>query len=181
MNDPGVNQIARRIHDGIAQDLVALGYSLDQALAAPELPISTRAELRSLRFGVTDLIEKVRREILSLRSNAPDLAELAKQVCGPRLGQVELQVEVVESVFPIVLELLRNAVRHSGASLINLKTFSSDAFTVIEISDNGNGSVELKDDRFGLIGVREIVSELSGQIEFISLAPGLLIRVSIPS
>ena len=181
MNNPGVNQVARRIHDGIAQDLVALGYSLDQALGAPELPISTRAELRSLRFGVTDLIEKVRCEILSLRTSLPDLSELAKQICGSRLGNVDLEIEITESAFPIVVELLRNASSHSGASLINLRTFRSDALTVIEISDNGTGSVELKNDRFGLIGVRELVAELSGEIEFINLAPGLLIRVSIPS
>jgi len=181
LNNPGVNQIARRIHDGIAQDLVALGYSLDQALGAPELPISTRAELRSLRFGVTDLIEKVRREILILRTSPPNLSDLAKQICGERLGEVDLQLEVIESALPIVVELLRNASSHSGASLINLRTFRSDALTVIEVSDNGTGSVELKDDRFGLIGVRELVSELAGQIEFIRLAPGLLIRVSIPS
>ncbi len=109
MNNPRVNQIARRIHDGIAQDLVALGYSLDQALGAPELPISTRAELRSLRFGVTDLIEKVRREILILRTSPPNLANLAKQICGERLGEVDLQLEVTESALPIVAELLRNA------------------------------------------------------------------------
>lgn len=181
MNNPGVNQIARKIHDGIAQDLVALGYSLDQALGAPELPISTRAELRSLRFGVTDLIEKVRREILSLRTTAPDLSELAKQICGDRLGVVEVQLEIVQSALPIVVELLRNATIHSGASLINLRTLQRDALTVIEISDNGTGSIELKSDRFGLTGVRELVSELSGEIEFINLAPGLLIRVSIPS
>jgi signal transduction histidine kinase len=181
LNNQGVNQIARRIHDGIAQDLVALGYSLDQALGAPELPISTRAELRSLRFGVTDLIEKVRREILSLRTSPPDLSELAKQICGSSLGDLDLQIEVVESALPIVVELLRNASIHSGASLINLRTFKRDALTVIEISDNGTRGIELKNDRFGLVGVRELVSELSGQIEFINLAPGLLIRVSIPS
>jgi len=181
LNNPGVNQIARKIHDGIAQDLVAFGYSLDQVLGAPELPISTRAELRSLRFGVTDLIEKVRCEILSLRTTAPDLTELAKQICGARLGEVEVRVEIDQSALPIVVELLRNASSHSGASLINLRTLQRDALTVIEVSDNGTGSIELKDDRFGLIGVRELVSELSGEIKFINLAPGLLIRVSIPS
>ena len=39
----------------------------------------------------------------------------------------------------------------------------------------------MKQDRFGLVGVTEAIAELSGQIEFINLAPGLLIRVSIPS
>ena len=181
MNTRGTNQIARQIHDGIAQDLVALGYSLDQSLAAPELPTSTRAELRTLRFEVSDLIEKVRREILNLRNTPTDLAEQAIMICGDRLGQFDLTVPLDPSLQAIAIELLRNAVEHSGASVINLRTHNDEALTVIEISDNGIGGVEMKADRFGLVGVSEAVTELSGQIEFTNLAPGLLIRVSIPS
>ncbi len=181
MNPRGTNQIARQIHDGIAQDLVALGYSLDQSLGAPELPTSTRAELRTLRFEVTGLIEKVRREILNLRSAAPDLGEQALAICGDRLGKVDLAIPLDHCLNAIAIELLRNAVKHSGASVINLRTYSDDALTVIEISDNGIGGVEMKADRFGLVGITEAVTELSGKIEFITLTPGLLIRVSIPS
>ena len=181
MNARGTNQIARQIHDGIAQDLVALGYSLDQSLGAPELPASTRAELRTLRFAVTDLIEKVRREILNLRNISPDLRELAIAICGDRLGEVDLAIPLDRSLNPIIVELLRNAVEHSGASVINLRSYQEQASTVIEISDNGIGGVEMKADRFGLVGITEAIAELSGRIEFVNLTPGLVIRVSIPS
>ena len=181
MNARGTNQLARQIHDGIAQDLVALGYSLDQSLGAPELPASTRAELRTLRFAVTDLIEKVRREILNLRNSSPDLREQAIAICGDRLGVFDLTIPLDRALNPIVIELLRNASEHSGASVINLRTRQDQTFTVIEVSDNGIGGVEMKTDRFGLVGIAEAVAELSGLIEFSDLAPGLLIRVSIPS
>jgi signal transduction histidine kinase len=181
LNSRGTNQIARQIHDGIAQDLVALGYSIDQSLGAPELPTSTRTELRTLRFAVTDLIEKVRREILNLRISESDLSEKVIELCGSRLGLLDLQVALDHSLHPMVIELLRNATKHSGASVINLQTYQDQARTVIEVSDNGIGGVEMKSDRFGLIGIAEAVAELPGQIEFIQLAPGLLIRVSIPS
>ena len=181
MNSRGTNQIARQIHDGIAQDLVALGYSIDQSLGAPELPTSTRAELRTLRFEVSQLIEKVRREILNLRSTAPDLGEQAIAICGARLGKVELATPLGQSLDPIAVELLRNAAEHSGASVINLRSYSDQAHTVIEVSDNGIGGVEMKADRFGLVGITEAVAELAGQVEFINLTPGLLIRVTIPN
>jgi len=181
LSSPSTSQIARSIHDGIAQDLVALGYSLDQALGAPELPTSTRVELRTLRFGVTELIEKVRREILNLRNPLPALPLIAAEICGELLGEVELEVDLPDSLFSVVSELLRNAVNHSGASVINLHTYQSNAFAVIEVSDNGIGNVKLKSNRYGLSGVAEVVAELSGQIEFINLTPGLLIRVSIPA
>jgi signal transduction histidine kinase len=180
LNSRGTNQIARQIHDGIAQDLVALGYSIDQSLGAPELPTSTRTELRTLRFEVSGLIEKVRREILNLRNTASDLGEQAIAICGERLGTVDLATPLDQSLNPIAVELLRNATEHSGASVINLRTYSDQAHTVIEVSDNGIGGVEMKADRFGLVGITEAVAELAGQVEFIDLAPGLLIRVSIP-
>ena len=181
MNARGTNQIARQIHDGIAQDLVALGYSIDQSLGAAELPTSTRTELRKLRFEVSELIEKVRREILNLRNTAPDLGDQAIAICGDRLGRVELATPLNQSLGSIAVELLRNADEHSGASVINLRTFSDEAHTVIEVSDNGMGGIQMKADRFGLVGITEAVAELAGQVEFIDLAPGLLIRVSIPS
>ena len=134
-----------------------------------------------LRFEVTDLVEKVRREILNLRNVSPDLTEQAIAICGGRLGQVDLVVPLDPALNPIAIELLRNAAKHSGASVINLRTYKDEARTVIEVSDNGIGGVEMRTDRFGLIGITEAVAEVSGRIEFINLTPGLLIRVSIPS
>ena len=65
--------------------------------------------------------------------------------------------------------------------MINLRSYQEQALTVIEVSDNGIGGVEMKTDRFGLVGITEAITELSGRIEFVNLTPGLLIRVSIPS
>jgi signal transduction histidine kinase len=105
----------------------------------------------------------------------------ADAICGDRLGVFELATPLGQALNPIVIELLRNATEHSGASVINLRTRQDQTFTVIEVSDNGIGGVDMKTDRFGLVGIAEAVAELFGQIEFIDLAPGLLIRVSIPS
>ena len=123
----------------------------------------------------------MRREILNLRSLSPDLEGQVIQICGDRIGKLSLAVNLDPSLNPIVIELIRNAAEHSGASVINLNATQEKALTVIEVSDNGIGGVEMKHDRFGLVGITEAVTELSGQIEFINLAPGLLIRVSIPS
>ncbi|MTB15675.1 MAG: histidine kinase, partial [Actinobacteria bacterium] len=61
-------RLAQEIHDGIAQDLIGIGYSLDLMLAASETSAQTRITIRTLRFEVTDLIDKVRREMYQLRS-----------------------------------------------------------------------------------------------------------------
>ena len=60
--------IARELHDGIAQDLVGIGYSLDLLLAEPGLDTFARAQVRRTRLEIDALIAKVRSEILNLRS-----------------------------------------------------------------------------------------------------------------
>lgn len=81
---------------------------------------------------------------------------------------------------PIIIELLRNAVTHSGANVINLRSYFEQDKTLIEVSDDGIGGHNMSSNGFGLLGVTEAVAELKGQIEFLKLEPGLLIRVSIP-
>ena len=56
MSDPARLELARDLHDGIAQDLVALGYELDLLLGATESTVESRREIRGLRFKVDGLI-----------------------------------------------------------------------------------------------------------------------------
>ena len=62
--------LAQELHDGIAQDLVGLGFSIDNAISNSADP-STRTELRAVRFAITEIIEKVRVEIHRLRELGP--------------------------------------------------------------------------------------------------------------
>jgi signal transduction histidine kinase len=180
LSQPTVTQVARKLHDGLAQDLVALGYRLDQSLGRAELPTETRAELRILRFEVTALIEKVRREILNLRQPAISIQEIAHEICGDKLGVLQCSAELTSNQISVITELLRNSIAHSGASLINLMASQDKEFTIIEVSDNGNGRVEMKANHFGLLGVREAVAQEGGEISFIDQAPGLLVRITLP-
>jgi NarL family two-component system sensor histidine kinase LiaS len=71
-------RLAQQLHDGIAQDLVGVGYSLDLLLAAPQTPIDTRIQLRTLRFMIADMVEKVRQEMFQLRQ--PTGLTLSQQI-----------------------------------------------------------------------------------------------------
>ncbi|MEY2951712.1 MAG: hypothetical protein RL622_789, partial [Actinomycetota bacterium] len=48
MNNERVT-LAQELHDGIAQDLVALGFSID-AVIASDITAEARSSLRSIRF-----------------------------------------------------------------------------------------------------------------------------------
>jgi signal transduction histidine kinase len=148
--------LAQELHDGIAQDLVGLGYSIDSLIAATQ-DMKSKDSLRTVRFTITELIEKVRQEIHQLRS-APDL--LSENT------QKDLHFELQR----VVSEVLRNISEHSGASTVT-----------IEISDNGVGGAQKKEGSFGLIGIQERITELNGDIHIDSSQEGTKIRIEIPS
>jgi len=147
--------LAQELHDGIAQDLVGLGYSIDSLIADTQ-DMKSKDSLRTVRFTITDLIEKVRQEIHQLRS-APDL--LSENT------QKDLHFELQR----VVSEVLRNISEHSGASTVT-----------IEISDNGVGGAQKKEGSFGLIGIQERITQLNGDIHIDSSQEGTKIRIEIP-
>ena len=71
-------ELARDLHDSLAQDLVAIGFKLDLLVA--ELPLEFRAETRAIRFAINDAIKKVRLELFALRHDEEfDEDELQRQ------------------------------------------------------------------------------------------------------
>jgi signal transduction histidine kinase len=147
--------LAQELHDGIAQDLVGLGYSIDSLIANTQ-DVKSKDSLRTVRFTITELIEKVRQEIHQLRS-APDLLS--------ENAQKDLHFELQR----VVSEVLRNISEHSGASTVT-----------IEISDNGVGGAQKKEGSFGLIGIQERITQLNGDVHIDSSQEGTKIRITVP-
>ena len=190
MSNPARLELARDLHDGIAQDLVALGYELDLLLGATESTVESRREIRGLRFKVDGLISKVRHEMYALRDPKvvtfqDALSQLIHEICG------DLQVTQTISHFSIpnsyqtelkaiATELLRNAKFHSRASHIEVLLRGVENRTYLEVSDNGVGGAQVNTSglgRLGLVGVKERVEQLHGQLEIISTENGTRIKV----
>ena len=183
-------ELARDLHDGIAQDLVALGYELDLLLGATESTVESRREIRGLRFKVDDLISKVRREMYALRdlkvtSFQDELGELIAEICGDlevtqTISQFSIPSSYQSELKAIATELLRNARFHSGASHIEVLLKGVENRTYLEVSDNGVGGAQVNTShlgRLGLVGVKERVEQLHGQLEIISSENGTCIKV----
>jgi NarL family two-component system sensor histidine kinase LiaS len=190
VSDPARLELARDLHDGIAQDLVALGYELDLLLGATESTVESRREIRGLRFKVDGLISKVRHEMYALRDPKvvtfqDALSQLIHEICG------DLQVTASISHFSIpnsyqtelkaiATELLRNAKFHSRASHIEVLLRGVENRTYLEVSDNGVGGAQVNTSglgRLGLVGVKERVEQLHGKLEIISTENGTRIKV----
>jgi signal transduction histidine kinase len=190
VSSPARLELARDLHDGIAQDLVALGYELDLLLGATESTVQSRREIRALRFKIDDLIAKVRREMYALRDPEVTtfqeaLSELVEEICGDlqvtqTISQISIPNSYQSELKAIATELLRNAKVHSRASHIEVLLKGVENRTYLEVSDNGVGGAQVNTSRLGrlgLVGVKERVEQLHGQFEIISTENGTRIKV----
>jgi signal transduction histidine kinase len=181
--------LARELHDGVAQDLVALGYELDLLLATADTQAPVRKGIRSLRFQVDEMITKVRREMYQLRephleSVQEKLAYAATQICGARLSRVEIAEFDIEpalgvEITAIAKELLRNSVRHSGGSEIEIFLSQVENHTYLEVRDNGVGGATLESSRLGLIGIKERIEKLGGAFTCFSTSSGTRVAITL--
>ena len=154
MNNERVT-LAQELHDGIAQDLVVLGFSIDQAISLCH-EAEVKNELRTIRFTITKLIEKLREQMHQLRSDDP-------------LEDFSAPVDTMHETLRVVQEILRNIEKHADATKIT-----------INITDDGQGGVTLKENSFGIRGLHERVARINGEIHIESTSRGTKIGVTIP-
>lgn len=169
-------RLAREIHDGVAQELVMVGYGIDNALATltspspdpssprpwPEQAKETAEELRVLRGEVTRVITELRLSLFELRSEvdrhgglAAAIAEYARTV-GQSAGlRVHLSLDESTARLPaateaellrIAQEAITNARKHAGAANLWVTCAVDPPFAQIEISDDGQGISEQRPD-----------------------------------
>jgi len=182
-------ELAREIHDGIAQDLVALGYELDLLLAATDSQEPVRKGLRSLRFQVDELITRTRREMYRLRQGQGEtvqekITRAASEICGPLLKKLELaEFDIPPAagleLTAIAKELMRNSTLHSRGSEIELILSQVENHTYLEVRDNGEGGATLESSRLGLIGIKERTELLGGVFFFHSDSSGTRVAITL--
>jgi signal transduction histidine kinase len=176
-------RLAREIHDGVAQELVMVGYGIDNALATlPEGAEETADELRSLRGEVTRVITELRLSLFELRSEvdrqgglAAAIAEYARTVGAAGGLRVHFSVEEATTRLPsaveaelmrIAQEAITNARKHSGAQNLWVSCDIDPPYARIEVSDDGAGiGPQRPEGRFGLAIMAERAERIRGQLE----------------
>lgn len=179
ISSPERIRVAQELHDGIAQDLVGIGYSLDLLLSEESLSNQARTELRGARFAIDELIAKVRLEILNLRkSNSEPLHILlqrrATELCegfelSLNLEEVSIPSDIQHEVLAIATEILRNCTSHSRATHIGINLYPVNNRTCLEVIDNGIGGANVREGHYGIPGLIERVHTLGGSITIESI------------
>lgn len=176
-------RLAREIHDGVAQELVMVGYGIDNALATlPDDAKETAEELRSLRGEVTRVITELRLSLFELRSEvdrhgglAAAISEYARTVGAS--GGLRVHVTLDEStarlpaateaeLLRIAQEAITNARKHAGATNLWVSCSIDPPYAQIEVSDDGHGIADQRPDgRYGLAIMAERAERIRGRLE----------------
>ena len=192
--------IAYEIHDGLAQQLAGAIMQLDtysyqkdnrpkEAAKAYEAAITM---LRQAHFETRRLISGVRPPILDESGIVAAVAHLVNEhrlQNGPKIefrGDVSFDrlVPIMENaIYRIVQEGLANACKHSKSPKVRVEMAQRDGVLQIKVTDWGIGfdPNNVKDDRFGLEGIRER-ARLLGGVTTLQTAPGqgTCITVELP-
>lgn len=195
-------RLSRDIHDGPAQMLanVLIRSGLIEKTFVEKGPELAFNELRDLKEMVRNALYEVRRIIYNLRPMALDdlglIPTLKKYLSTieeyeenvsihfQNSGQEQRFITDFEvSVFRLVQESVSNALKHGNAKDVWVKTeWLRDIMNII-IKDNGQGfdQNEVKDKSFGLIGMRERIDLLKGEMTISStIGNGTTIYFRIP-
>lgn len=154
--------LARDLHDSLAQDLVAIGYKLDLLIA--DLPFNYRAKVREIRDLVTTATGQVRKELFALRATAEDPLDQINSSAMPLALDIQGDLSTLDSRrLRIVNELVRNAASHSKGRNIRL-----------EITED---YLIVSDDGVGLFGVSELANQLGARLEISSSKEGTKVEI----
>jgi len=182
-------RLAREIHDGVAQELVMVGYGIDNALATlPEDAKETADELRSLRGEVTRVITELRLSLFELRSEvdrhgglAAAISEYARTVGAAGGLRVHVTLDDSTARLPaateaellrIAQEAITNARKHAGATNLWVSCSIDPPYAQIEVSDDGQGIADQRPDgRYGLAIMAERAERIRGRLEISPRSP----------
>ncbi|HYH33612.1 MAG TPA: ATP-binding protein [Nocardioides sp.] len=172
-------RIARDLHDGVVQDLAGTAFALSAAgrEGGPVAPA-----------GVTEAAESLRGSLKALRSllveiHPPDLAAdglaaaLDDLVAPAARAGMEAHVHldgvtgapdhVVALLWRVAQEAVRNALRHSGGSRLDVEVRREGGRLVLLVRDDGVGIDDSRPRRaesLGLRGLRSLVQEEGGRL-----------------
>jgi signal transduction histidine kinase len=177
--------IARELHDIVAHSvsvmLVGVRGARDVLRSAPETAEETLARVE--RSGEQSLAE-LRRILALLRGPQqtaeshpqPSLAELNELVASYREAGLPVRLEVIGepprlpggvelSVYRIVQEALTNTLKHADPSNVTVTLAFRDARLELEVVDDGTPTPGSATSGQGIIGMRERVALLGGELQ----------------
>jgi signal transduction histidine kinase len=191
-------RLARELHDETGQALTSILLGL-KAIEEAGNGQDVRQSIGELRELVVGTLQDVRRLAVELRPKALDdfglvaalqrLAETFAEQTGIRvhvqaaLGDSRLSGETETALYRIVQEALTNIIKHAQAATVSVVLTRKGDRVVAVIEDDGRGfdPTDTRDERLGLLGMRERITLVNGKLSVESRpGEGTTIVVEVP-
>lgn len=192
--------MAREIHDGLGQDLMAIRYALSFATASAGPELYGSATLRNIERLVNRSNETMRRVITTLRPRILDdlgigpalhwLADECSRSTGIRIRvslhpeEPTVADELALAVFRVTQEALTNITRHARATNVTISLTLSSEMLVLCVSDDGVGlgpTSGAESSSLGMLGIRERALALGGSAAWTQNQPrGTVLCLELP-
>jgi PAS domain S-box-containing protein len=197
-------QIARDLHDGPLQELIAVTFTLQAMLmdnCAPEIAGPLKAirttlqeqinelrayagELRPPTLVTFGLVKAIRSHLETFQKKHPELQLHLEQSWKGSLLSEEIRL----TIFRIYQESLVNIAKHARATEVTIQLEKTENQIILEIEDNGVGFKVPKDwldliqyKHLGLVGMRERAEAIGGRLELQSKpGEGTLLILIVP-
>ncbi|QDP41289.1 sensor histidine kinase [Radiobacillus deserti] len=194
-------RLSREMHDGPAQMLanILLRSELIDRTFRERSPEEALEEIKDMRKMVRSSLYEVRRIIYDLRPMALDdlgLIPTMKKYLANMSEYNKIDIEFTThgkerrfnskyevALFRLVQESVQNAIKHAEASSIQVKVEITESAVLVVIKDDGKGfdTKHKKDHSFGLVGMKERVDMLEGQLKITSkVGKGTTIFIQVP-
>jgi signal transduction histidine kinase len=197
--------LAREIHDSLAQLLVALKIEMGmfkQRIAKTKEAINLEevlAKMKQLMILVDDANKSARSIMNGLRPEQLDLLGFVEAVevhirifeqthhikCSFKNTVLDLNIlpDQALAFFRILQESLNNILKHAKASMVTVQLSHVARKLVMAINDNGIGfdvNHKGRPDAYGLIGMKERIKLLGGKLDITSnVGEGTMVKVEI--
>jgi len=172
-------RLAREIHDGVAQEVAALGFVVDDLTARSDDP-EVREDLRALRDELTRIVSELRLSIFDLRSDVQPSAGLGAALTsyvrsvgtGSSLtvhlvldeSPYRLPIEAETELLRVAQEAITNARKHARARNLWVTCRVDPPRAFLRVADDGRGMGTARNDSFGLEIMRERSARLGASL-----------------
>ncbi|MBG0826433.1 ATP-binding protein [Planomonospora sp. ID67723] len=184
-------RIERNIHDGAQQQIVALIAGLEVARATgggPEMLALLRDQARQTLDDLRELAAGIHPSVLSQGGLAEALEERCSRLpvastvnVDPGLRVRRFSDEIEGAVYFTVSEAIANALKHAGASALDVRLTLSGGRLQVTVADDGAGFDPGTAVRRGLVALTDRLAALGGGLDVASAeGEGTTVRAWVP-
>ena len=180
------NRIAREMHDGVAQEIVGLGYIVDEIESISDHD-QTRELASTLRAEITRLVSEIRFSIFDLRHEVTDgrlsssLADYAREVTHATGLRVHLSLaesgppltpRTATEVLRVAQEAIGNVRKHARARNLWIILKSDGSTLSLQVEDDGVGDAGPREHHWGMQTMRERAESVGAHLDITPRAQG---------